>query len=1401
MRGKRHYLEKELDNLFSDSPFFIRCLKDDPVHGIWFSDLTTGKDVWISPSFRRTMGKNTSPGADAFTELKQLSRREDHAQLETILFDTGENDENPVEGNVALGDCGPHRRFRYRALTMCDPDGSPVRRCVLLHLSSEDHEQPAGENVGADPARLPSGGNITDAVFYIDHRRRIQRMNDLAEQLTGFSEPKAKGRDIGAVVDLIDGENGQNVCIPEDLSHREQLAEIQSKKILIRSKDNRETPVGLLVTPMLDRTGRPKGNLLVFRKRHEDRTARLLIHSRLRLMNYAKHHSLEDLLEKTLDELGQVVNSPVGFYLFISPDQKTSVRQHWFDRRLSKPYFFEAEYKGTRSDITGLWKSCVEQKAPVIQNSLRAMPAMGRRKSAGERVSRELVAPVVRGDKVVALLGVRNNPADYSEEDSDIVAYFADLSWEIIQQKQNEEEIAVQRLISGKISELSTLLLTQTNLEDISGEVLKAATSLTKSRYGFVGTFKVENGMTVCHKMSKKVWPDCMVPDKSIAFEKYSGLFGWVVEHMEPVLVNDLKNDDRSCGTPEGHIRINAFLGVPAMIDEKLVGQIALANPEHPYTKKDLNLLQRLSNLFALAVQRQQFQDRLVKTESKKAEHLEKIVKQRTEQLSYSKQLLEDIFTSQLDPILVMDTAKRPNVLDCNPAALKLFGYKKDDFIGRPLSFLYPDRKAYERCWKELISYTEANREFYQKKYRLKRKDGATFPALISVTRMLKEEDAPSGWVVVIHDDSERRAYEDKIKMSEEKFRAIADNTSDWECWLDQEGELLWVNPGVEQVTGYTKEECKAYKSFQSRFRDFFFKADVDIVTKEFETALKQQRTINDRHFRIQRKDGQIRWVSLSSLPIYSDSGRYLGIRSSIRDITEKKEVDQQIAASEKRLALVMDSIQDGVWDWRIDTGEVHFSQRYFTMLGYEPGELPPSYETWKNLVHADDIASAEKTVAHAFETGKPFEMEFRMRTKKDGWRWILGRGRAMEKDENGKPVRMLGTNMDLTERKTLETRLQQSQKLEAMGTLASGIAHDFNNILAGIIGYAELVRDGTKDNPKVSAQLEGILNAGERAKDLISQILAFSRKSEKNFHPIDIRVITKEILTLIRASLPATIEIQHDVKPDLPYIMGDASQLHQVFMNLATNALHAMKEGGTLTIEVAEVDIDNPPGHHRPALPPGEYIRLTVSDTGSGIPSAVLPNIFDPFFTTKKKERGTGLGLSVVHRIVKEHNGDINIDSDIGKGTVVTVYFPAVHHAGREVVRVNAENSGGDETILVVDDEEVLTIVLQDMLESMGYTAVPQLDSEDALALFQKNPSGFDMVLSDITMPRMTGVELAHAVREIKPDIPVILYSGNESNLARLEDEGMDPATLLKKPFRKSELADVLRKALDEKP
>ncbi len=396
--------------------------------------------------------------------------------------------------------------------------------------------------------------------------------------------------------------------------------------------------------------------------------------------------------------------------------------------------------------------------------------------------------------------------------------------------------------------------------------------------------------------------------------------------------------------------------------------------------------------------------------------------------------------------------------------------------------------------------------------------------------------------------------------------------------------------------------------------------------------------------------------------------------------------------------------------------------------------------------------------------------------------------------------ARLYGELKDrLEEERHIQKKLAGTEKFGALGQMASGLAHDFNNILGAIMGYVEMALYDIPQKNQARQSLEQVLVASHRAKDLVKQILTFSRQSDEEHKPIILSAIIKEVLNLLRASIPTTIEIVQNIRVDTATMMADPTQIHQVLMNLCTNAHHAMMDtGGTLEISLCTTELDGTEIAHYPDLQPGSYLKLSIKDSGHGMKKETLQKAFDPYFTTKEKDVGTGLGLAVVHGIVKSHGGAISIRSKLKKGTTIEVFFPKIDEEILIETDTFKELPKGTEQILFVDDEEVLASLGKHMLERLGYTVVAKTCPKEALAVFQKTPNNFNLVITDMTMPNMTGDVFANKLMDIQPHIPVILCTGYSDAITKEKAFSSDIKEFLMKPHSMRDLATRIRSVLD---
>ncbi len=512
---------------------------------------------------------------------------------------------------------------------------------------------------------------------------------------------------------------------------------------------------------------------------------------------------------------------------------------------------------------------------------------------------------------------------------------------------------------------------------------------------------------------------------------------------------------------------------------------------------------------------------------------------------------------------------------------------------------------------------------------------------------------------------------------------------------------------------------------------------------------------------------------------------------------------------SEQRLDLALKGANLGLWDWNLQTGEVVFDDRWAEMLGFLHSDNRDEARSWENLIHIDDMPRVSEVLRAHFAGETPYyESEHRLRAKSGEWKWVLDRGRIVERSAEGTPLRATGTILDITlrkkteeERERLADQLRQAQKIESIGRLAGGIAHDLNNMLSPIIGYSEMALMDLHPEEALHSDMSEIRDAAERAKTLTQQLLAFSRKQVLKMRLLSLNDVISESKKLLRRLTREDIEMRVRLDPSLGTIKADSSQIHQILINLALNASDAMPNGGRMTIGTANVSLDEVYVAKRPVVEAGHYVLLSVSDTGIGMDQETLSHIFEPFFTTKEKGRGTGLGLATVYGIVKQHGGYIWAYSEPGYGTNFKIYLPRVLESRGTPWTPSSEPEDvlGGETILVVEDEDAVRKLTCKILEKQGYDVIEAHSADDAARISEHEKSPIHMLLTDIVMPGMNGKQLYEIIAKSRPEIKILYMSGYTDDVIAYHGILDAGVRLLQKPFSVETLTKKIRKVLDE--
>ena len=535
--------------------------------------------------------------------------------------------------------------------------------------------------------------------------------------------------------------------------------------------------------------------------------------------------------------------------------------------------------------------------------------------------------------------------------------------------------------------------------------------------------------------------------------------------------------------------------------------------------------------------------------------------------------------------------------------------------------------------------------------------------------------------------------------------------------------------------------------------------------------------------------------------PQLGDHGELIGFVHIMSDITPRERAAQALKSSHQTFLTVLDSIDATIYVADMVTHEILFMNRHMkeTFNGDFTGQT-----CWRAFKGNSGPCSQCSNSRLIDENGNPTGVVMYENFNELAGRWYLNYDRAIKWIDD-RMVR-LQVATDITQLKNMEQQrrhteqqLRQAQKMEAIGTLAGGIAHDFNNILSAILGYSELALDDALHNRTSAKYIREVVKAGGRARDLVHQILTFSRQTEAESKPIQVKPIVKEALKLLRASLPSTIEIRLSLDSDA-IVQADPIQIHQVIMNLCTNAGHAMRDqGGILTVSLTEETLPSEFTDRYNEMTPGEYLKMVIADNGPGIPPSIMEKIFDPYFTTKQKEEGTGMGLAVVQGIVQNCRGAITVCNSEEKGAKFSVYLPIIHTTQRASVQLEAVVPGGNERVLVVDDEPPLADLSKKIMERYGYRVSTRTSSIEALELFKSQPGDYDLVVTDMTMPNMTGDVLARKLMAIRPDIPVVICTGYSEKITQELLEHLNIKALVLKPIIRNELMLTIRQVLDD--
>ena len=1046
--------------------------------------------------------------------------------------------------------------------------------------------------------------------------------------------------------------------------------------------------------------------------------------------------STGELMDFALEQGVRLTGSRLGYLLFVEDEDPDRCRAIWSRTAREQCSSLPKALTGAAFTISqgGLWAECLHTGIPSIINNYPAHPGRRALPEGHSPILRHMGVPLMENGQALVMFGVGDKPAPYDDTDARQLQLFLSGLWRVLKARRDADAIR-------QAKDYAESLLQGANAMVVGLDRLGRVTVFNAAAEELTGFARAE--------LLGRDWFTALYP--RFRAQAIASRYRRIMAGQAPLA----RHDETPLCTKDGRTRLISWQNSLLFQGGPETGQGAGQGAGD------------ITGLIAFGIDI---------TERKQAE--EALQVQNDENLTLLNGVPAMIFYKSLDN----------RILRANEAWFRIMGLD-ESMLGVPLKNVYP-RDLAEKVHRD-------DREIFasgQAKMNIQETILTPTGLRRFTTHKLPRRDAKgviTGLVCIATDVTDLRQAEAALAESAEEFRTLAEDSPALICRFLPGGILTYVNRAFCATFGRTAHELlgSSLLALVPAEERTAVLARLGSFTSAVPVAVAEQKML--------LPGGRLGWQQWTDRALFDPAGGIIAYQSVGMDISALKQSEIDL----RRLHRAIEQTAEGVLITDKDGVITYTNPALERMTGLGGAGRAPGLSVLEVrqtvLAHRDSVVRQDEgggwrgTSSFARQNGQNVEVEFTI---------------SAIRDAEGEVISFVAVCRDVTEKRLLERQLWQAQKMEALGTLAGGIAHDFNNILASIMGFTELALDDTPPGGRARGSLARVLKASNRAKELVRQILTFSRRADREQRTLLADQIIGEALRLMEATLPKNIEITAQVQAADCAILADPSQIHQIVMNLCTNAAQAMCDGGRMAVRtwVAHLDKDAPAQAR--TLAPGQYLRLTVEDSGSGIAPDVLGRIFEPFFTTKDSGEGTGLGLAVVHGIVTSLGGAVYAESKPGQGAAFTVLLPTVAAGQVPALRSGQSDQAskaaqtahkGRERILLVDDEADLLDMVAQTLEPLGYQVDAHNLPEDALRAFLASPKSFDLVLTDQSMPRLTGLQLVTRLREVRPDLPIVLCTGLSLVIPPDRFQALGQAWLLPKPFSTAELAQVVRQAL----